>query len=214
MVRQTATTSTQMKIALIGITGNVGARVASELVRRGHQVTGIARNPKKAQPLAGLVLRQGDVLQGAEMSTLLSGHDAVIHSVKFRDTDAAKVILATKQSGVPRLLVVGGAGSLEVAPGVELVDSPGFPAIYKAEALAGRDFLQALRAEKQLDWTYLSPSAFFAPGERTGKFRVGRDQLLVGADGESKISMEDFAIALVNELEKPVHSRQRFTVGY
>jgi len=203
-----------MKIALIGVTGNVGTRLAAELLHRGHAVTGIARNPQKAKPSPNESLRQGDVKREVELAKLLSGHDAVIHSVMFQSTDPNKVTHATKQAGVPRLLVVGGAGSLEVAPGVQLVDTAEFPAIYKAEALAGRDFLNTLRAEQQLDWTFLSPSAFFVPGERSGKFRLGGDQLLVGVNGESKISMEDFAIALVDELEKPAHSWQRFTVGY
>jgi putative NADH-flavin reductase len=125
-----------------------------------------------------------------------------------------KVLGATKKAGVKRLLVVGGAGSLAVAPGVQLVDAPEFPDIYKAEALAGRDFLNVLRTENELDWTFLSPSALFVPGERTGKFRLGTNELLIGPNGESKISMEDFAMALVDELENPKHSRQRFTIGY
>jgi hypothetical protein len=125
-----------------------------------------------------------------------------------------RFITATKAAKVPRLLVVGGAGSLEVAPGLTLVNSPEFPAEYKPETLAGVKFLDFLREEKELDWTFLSPCLFFVPGERTGTFRLGKDQLLVGADGQSRISMEDFAIALVDELEKPKHSRERFTVGY
>jgi putative NADH-flavin reductase len=112
------------------------------------------------------------------------------------------------------LLVVGGAGSLEVESGGQLVDTPQFPAEYKPEASAGRDFLQVLRSEQELDWTFLSPSALFVPGERTGKFRLGEDQLLVDDSGESKISFEDYAIALIDELMTPQHSRQRFTVGY
>ena len=124
------------------------------------------------------------------------------------------MIGAVKWAGVKRLLVVGGAGSLEVAPGVQLVDTPDFPEAYKPEALAGRDFLNVLRDERELDWTFPSPSALFVPGERSGQFRLGTDGLLVGANGESKISMEDYPIALVDELENPRHSRQRFTVGY
>jgi putative NADH-flavin reductase len=203
-----------MKIALIGITGNVGTRLAAELIRRGHQVTGIARSPSKAAARPGLSLKEGDVKDEAKLTQLLRGHDVVIHSVKFESTDVNNVIGATKKAGVGRLLVVGGAGSLEVAPGLQLLDAPDFPAIYKAEAQAGREFLTALRGEKELDWTYVSPSAFFAPGERTGKFRIGKDQLLVSSSGESKISMEDFAIAFADEIEQPKHSRQRFTVGY
>jgi putative NADH-flavin reductase len=203
-----------MKIALLGATGNVGTRLAAELLRRGHQVTGIARNPGKIASHLGLSVEEGDVKDEAKLSQLLCGHDAVIHSVKFESTDVNKVLGATKKAGVRRLLVVGGAGSLELAPGLQLLDAPDFPAIYKAEARAGREFLTVLRHERELDWTYVSPSAFFAPGERTGKFRISQDQLLVSSSGESKISMEDFAIAFADEIEHPKHSRQRFTVGY
>ena len=203
-----------MKIAIIGITGNVGTRLAAELLRRGHQVTGIARNPRGMASQAGLLLKEGDIKNESALAILLAGHDVVVHSVKFETTDVHRVIGATKKARLKRLLVVGGAGSLEVAPGVQLVDTPEFPPVYKAEALAGRDFLTVLRGEKELEWTYVSPSAFFSPGERTGKFRIGQDQLLVSGSGESKISMEDFAIAFADEIEQPEHLRQRFTVGY
>jgi putative NADH-flavin reductase len=131
--------------------------------------------------------------------------------------DARKVIDAMHKSGVKRLLIVGGAGSLEVAPGKALVDQPNFPPQYKEESLAAREFLNALRAlppDQPIDWVYISPSALFTPGQRTGKFRIGGDQLLADAKGHSAISQEDFAIALVDELENKKHSRQRFTVGY
>jgi putative NADH-flavin reductase len=203
-----------MKIALLGVTGNAGSRLLAELLRRGHQVTGIARNPDKISSEPGLTLKRGDVNDEAQLSQLLVGHDAIIHSVMFRSSDPQKVLNAMKKAGVKRLLVVGGAGSLTVAPGVQLVDTPEFPDIYRAEALAGREFLNVLRAESEVDWTFLSPSALFLPGERTGKFRLGTDELLMASDGESRISMEDFAIALVDELENPKHSRQRFTIGY
>ena len=204
----------KMRIALIGATGNVGTRLISELRRRKHQVTGIARNPETLGRQDGVNPVAGDVQNANTLAAVLAGHDAAIHSVKFLSTDPAKVITATKAAKVPRLLVVGGAGSLEVAPGLTLVNSPDFPAEYKPETLAGVKFLDVLREEKELDWTFLSPSLFFVPGERTETFRLGKDQLLVGADGQSRISIEDFAIALVDELEKPKHSRQRFTVGY
>lgn len=144
----------------------------------------------------------------------LAGHDAVISASRFISSDPKALIAAIKQAGVKRLLVVGGAGSLEVAPGKILADAPDFPAAYKEEADAGRAFLDVLRVEPSLDWTFLSPSAEFGPGTRTGKFRLGGDQLLTDANGKSWISMEDFAIAMVDELERPTHSRQRFTVGY
>jgi putative NADH-flavin reductase len=203
-----------MKVALIGASGNVGSRILNELLNRGHEVTGIVRHPEKLRPHDNLIAKQGDVNDEAGLGTLLAGHDACISSVKFQSMEPRILIEAVKRAGVKRLLVVGGAGSLEVAPGVQLVDTPDFPAAYKPEALAGRDFLNALRDEREIDWTFLSPSALFVPGERTGKFRLGTNRLLVGANGESKISFEDYAIALVDELETPRHSRQRFTVGY
>jgi putative NADH-flavin reductase len=203
-----------MKIAVIGATGNAGSRIVTELLSRRHQVLGIARHPDKMQPRPGLTLTQGDVKDEAGLTKLLTGQEAAIHSVRFLDTDAQSAIGAAKKSGVKRFLVVGGAGSLEVAPGSALVDTPNFPPAYKPEASGGRDFLNTLKAERELDWTYLSPSVFFSPGERTGKFRLGKDQVLTGADGQSKISMEDYAIALADEIENPKHSRERFTVGY
>jgi len=135
-------------------------------------------------------------------------------AMRFQTSDPAALIAAVQSAGVKRLLVVGGAASLEVAPGKALLDTPDFPPAYRPEATAGLKFLKALRNEKTLDWTFLSPSAEFAPGERTGKFRLGDDRLLVDANGKSHISMEDFAIALVDELEHPKHIRRRFTVGY
>jgi putative NADH-flavin reductase len=203
-----------MKVALIGASGNVGTRILAELLNRGHEVTGVVRHPEKLSPQDGLNAKRGDVNDGAVLAELLAGHDAVISAVKFQSADPQSLIGAVKSASVKRLLVVGGAGSLEVSPGVQLVDTPDFPEAYKPEALAGRDFLNVLRGERELDWTFLSPSALFVPGERTGKFRLGTERLLVSASGESMISMEDYAIALVDELETPRHSRQRFTVGY
>ena len=203
-----------MKVALIGATGNVGSRVAAEALSRGHQVTGVTRHPEKQAAKPGLSAARGDTAEPDALAKVLAGHDAVVSSTRFQGSDHRSLIAAVKKSGVRRLLVVGGAGSLEVAPGLALIDTPEFPAAYKPEASAGRDFLAVLRAETELDWTFLSPSAILAPGARTGKFRVGGDRLLVGADGHSRVSMEDYAIALVDELEAPKHSRGRFTVGY
>ncbi|HEX7771692.1 MAG TPA: NAD(P)-dependent oxidoreductase [Pyrinomonadaceae bacterium] len=202
-----------MKVALIGASGNVGSRILAELLGRGHEVTGIVRHPEKLPAHEGLTAKRGDVNDESGLAQILAGHDAVISSVKFRSMDRRSLIEALNRAGVKRLIVVGGAGSLEVAPNMQLVDTPDFPDGYKPEALAGRDFLNVLRGERELDWTFLSPSALFVPGKRTGKFRLGTDRLLVGANGESKISFEDYAIALVDELETARHSRQRFTVG-
>jgi putative NADH-flavin reductase len=202
-----------MKIALIGATGNAGSRILAELSRRGHSVTAIARHPQKVAVLPGVTPVKADVDDAAGLAAAIKGHDAVISSVHFTASDPHKLIAAVREARVPRYLVVGGASSLEVAPGVKLIDTPEFPAIYKAEASAGNVFLDLLRRQSDLDWTYLSPSAVFAPGERTGKFRLGRDQLLTNDQG-SHISFEDYAIALVDEIEKPAYSRQRFTVGY
>jgi putative NADH-flavin reductase len=203
-----------MKIAVIGASGNAGSRISAELARRGHSVTAIARNPEKIAAQANVTPTKGDVMDQAGLARLLAGHDAAISSVHFLASDPAKLIGAAKESKVGRYLVVGGAGSLEVAPGVRLVTTPGFPVAYKAEAEKGAAFLDLLRAETELNWTFLSPSALFTAGERTGKFRLGNDQLLTSADGKSSISFEDFAVALADEIERPAHIRQRFTVGY
>ena len=202
-----------MKVALIGASGMIGSRLLGELVRRGHDVTAIVRRPEKVPALPKVTAKKGDVFDGQGLAELLKGHDAAISSVHFAQSDPKKLVAAVKASGVPRYLVVGGAGSLEVAPGMKLIETPQFPAQYKAEAQAGGDFLDLLRKETALDWTFLSPSAIIAPGERTGKFRLGGDQLLTHDKG-SNISAEDYAIAMVDELEKHAHSRKRFTVGY
>ena len=206
-----------MRVALIGASGSVGSRIMNELVRRGHRVTAIARHPEKLKTTQQVTPRRGDVNDPGGLAKAIAADDLVVVSVKFKDMDPRKVIDAVQKSGLKRLLIVGGAGSLEVAPGKALVDQPNFPPQYKEESLAGRDFLNALRAlppDQPVEWVYISPSALFAPGQRTGKFRIGGDQLLADAKGHSAISQEDFAIALVDELENKKHSRKRFTVGY
>ena len=202
-----------MKIALIGATGHAGSEILKELVARGHAVTAIVRNPDRVPVLPHVTARQGDAGDVAGLSALLAGHDAVISAVLFTTSEPAKLIEAGRRSGVPRYLVVGGAGSLEVAPGLRLIDAPGFPDEYRPEATGGIAFLDLLRGETVLDWTFLSPSLMFIPGPRTGSFRLGGDQLLSTPEGSS-ISFADYAIAMVDELERPAHSRARFTVGY
>ena len=203
-----------MKIAIAGASGQAGSRLTAELGRRGHAVTAIARNPEKIAALPNVTAKKGDVNEQTGLAALWAGHDVAVSSVHFLASDPLKLIGAAKASGVGRYLVVGGAGSLEVAPGVKLVTTPGFPAQYKAEAEAGGAFLDLLRQEKDLNWTFISPSALFIEGERTGKFRLGTDQLLADANGKSWISFADYAIALADEIERPAHQRQRFTVGY
>src|SRR5258707_6472689 len=163
-----------MKIAVVGASGNAGSRIVTELARRGHAVTAIARNPERITPEPNVTAKRGDAGDRSALAQLLAGHDAAISSIHFLASDPIKLIGAAKDSEVGRYLVVGGAGSLEVAPGVRLVTTPNFPAAYKAEKGAG--FLDLLRQEKELNWTFLSPSALFTAGMRTGKFRLGTDQ--------------------------------------
>ena len=203
-----------MRIAVIGASGNAGSRITAELARRGHAVTAIARNPEKIAELPNVTAKKGDADDRAALAKLLAGQDAAISSIHFLASDPEKLIGAAKDSHVGRYLVVGGAGSLEVAPGVLLVTTPTFPPQYKAEAEKGAAFLDRLSQEKDLNWTFLSPSALFIAGERTAKFRLGTDQLLTDGSGKSWISFEDFAVALADEIERPAHIRKRFTVGY
>ena len=212
-----------MNIALIGASGFIGSALLAEALARGHSVTAIVTKPEKLTPSPQLRALACDVQDSAALSATLRGNDAVISAFSGHaqaDTEdyylrgMRSIIAAANQAKVPRLLVVGGAGSLEVAPGLQLLDTPEFPAMYKPTAEGARKALELLRGEKALDWTMLSPSAVIAPGERTGKFRLGGDQLLTGADGASKISVQDYAVAMVDELEKPAHSRRRFTAGY
>jgi uncharacterized protein len=202
------------KIAIVGATGKIGSRLTDEALRRGHSVTAIARKATALPAREGVTTKDADINEPATLAAAISGSDVAVVSVTFRSMKAQTVLDAVKRAGVPRLLVVGGAGSLEIKPGVALIDTPEFPDAYKPEAGAGRDFLNILKKEPAVNWTFVSPSAFIAPGERTGKFRVGKDALLVAADGKSSISIEDYAIGFLDEIEHPAHPRQRFTLGY
>jgi putative NADH-flavin reductase len=203
-----------VKVALLGASGRIGSQILAELVSRGHHVTAIARHADKIEAKPGVTPASGDLSDTPRLSRTLHGHEAIISSVRFKSFRPPEMLDAVKASGVKRLLMVGGAGSLEVKPGVALIDTPEFPAASKEEGSAGASMLKSLRWENNIDWTFLSPSAVIAPGERTGKFRLGGDQLLVGEDGKSRISIPDFAIAMVDELEQHKHVRKRFTVGY
>lgn len=203
-----------MKIALIGATGNAGQRILKEAGDRGHEVIAIARNVEAVPQSAGVTPRQADLTDSGAIAEALSGADVAVLSVRFQGLDFDQALDAVKQSGVPRLLVVGGAASLRNEQGQVLLDAPDFPDFIKPEATPARAALDRLKQEQELDWTFLSPSMFFGPGERTGSFRLDKDNLLTDTQGKSHISYEDYAIALVDEIEQPKHSRQRFTVGY
>jgi putative NADH-flavin reductase len=203
-----------MKIAIVGATGKAGSRIVSEALERGHSVVGIVRTPGTVPAREHLVAAYADANDPAALAPLLVGSDVVVSALRFVGSDPRSLIEAVKRAGVRRYLVVGGAGGLEVAPGKMLRDQPGFPAAALPESGAGVAFFDVLREERDLDWVFVAPSAMFAPGERTGVFRVGEERLLTDADGKSWISMEDYAIALVDEIEQPAHHRVRFTVGY
>ena len=212
-----------MKIALIGATGFIGSAILKETLGRGHEVSALVSHPEKLAAANHLTALGTDVLDSAKLAEQLKGHDAVISAFSGHaqsDVHAyymqgiRSIIDATRRAGVPRLLVVGGAGSLEVAPGLLVIDTPEFPAQWRGTAQGALDALNLLKQDDTLNWTMLSPSAMIAPGQRTGKFRLGTDQLLVNDKGESTISVEDYAVAMIDELEKPAHARTRFTVGY
>ena len=213
-----------MNIALIGATGFIGSAVLTELLARGHQVTALARNPGKLTPQASLQVVKADVLDAAQVAQAVAGHDAVvsaynpgwsepaIHDLFLQGSQA--ILDGVKQAGVKRLLLVGGAGSLYVAPGLQLVDTPEFPAEYKQGALAARELLNRMASENTLDWSFISPPVMLAPGERTGQYRLGADELLPGPGGApAGMSVADLAVAIVDEIEQPRHLQRRFTVA-
>ena len=210
-----------MKVALYGATGKSGSRILKELVSRGHQVIAIVRNPAKLpQPGSDVVIKQDDLSDPKKIAAAVNGADAVISAYAPPQDDVDAIVAVTQRqvealnhgSNV-RLIVVGGAGGLNVAPGVTLIDSGYLPEPFLPIAKAHTKALNVLRAST-IDWTYLAPAAYFEPGTRTGKFRLGTDELIANEQQESRISMEDYAIALVDELEKPKHRRQRFSIGY
>ena len=202
------------KIAIIGATGRAGSQLLEEARRRGHEVVAIARDPSTLQGREGVTVKALDAKDSTALQAAVSGCDAVLSAAHFSTIEPHAIIEPVKRAGVKRLLVVGGAGSLLLPSGHRVIDSPDFPEAYKAEATAGVRFLETLRQEPSLDWTFLSPSAEFVEGERTGHYQLGKDHLLISADGKSWITFADYAIAMIDELEKPAHSRARFTVGY
>ena len=212
-----------MKIAVFGASGRIGSRIVDEALNRGHDVTAVARHPEDYTKIhTHLKVAKGDIFVTQDVESCAFDHDAVVCA--YSNTRGSQpstiseitvpLINGLKQAYVKRVIIVGGAGSLEVAPGAQLVDSPQFPLEYKAVALAARDALKIYQKEDELEWTYFSPAAEIAPGDRTGFFRTGTNQLISDANGRSFISMEDYAVALVDEIEHPQHIRGQMTVGY
>lgn len=209
-----------MKIVIFGASGMIGQRLLSEAISRGHEVTAVARDPAKIRPNGkNFTVKSGDVLDAKQISSLIEGNQVVVNAtspgsnVDLVVKAAQSFVNSLNDKANVRLLVVGGAGSLEIEPGVQLVDSPSFPSQYKGIGLAHRDALKVYKSSK-INWTYLSPPLFIQPGERSGYYRVEGDKLLKNEKGESKISAEDYAVAMLDEIEKPKHERSRFTVGY
>ena len=216
-----------MKIAVIGATGFVGSTILKEALDRGHEVTAIARHTENIKPQNNLKVVKSDVMDSDDLAKILKGNDVVVsaYNAGWNNPDLYNEFLkgsksiqqAVKKSGVKRLIVLGGAGSLFVAPGVQLVDTPQFPAEWKPGALSAKDYLNELKKEDQLDWTFLSPAIEMNPGkphERRGTYRTGLDNPVFDANNQSTISVEDLAVAIVDEAENPKHIRARFTVAY
>ena len=216
-----------MKIVVFGATGNVGQRVTAEALRRGHEVVGVVRDPDAVEsPDKRVRLIKGDATKADDVARIARGADAVVSAISPRPNarglpapslpaNSRALINGLRDAGVKRILYVGGASSLEVAPGKALADMPDFPAIYREEAREGREALAIWRNEaKGLEWTYLSPAAEIASGNRTGNYRTTGDKLLVDDKGKSFITFEDYAVAVLDELERPQHVARRFGVAY
>lgn len=213
-------------VVLIGATGFVGSAILNELTARGHQVTAIVRDAKKLPPSSAVTVVEGDVENVSAIADIAKGKDAVISAYNpgwmnpdikvLIETNYPKILEAAKQSGTPRLLIVGGAGTLFVKPGLRVVDSGAIPAeIMDGVRPLGDFYLNTLTNETGIDWVFFSPAGTFdEKGEKTGKYRLGKDDLIVDENGNSHISVQDYAAAMVDELEKPAHHQTRFTIGY
>ena len=212
-----------MHVVLFGASGTIGQRIAREARARGHQVTAVVRHPADVEGVEGVSVVQGDVTDPTGVARVVRGADAVVSAVSPRGGQpfsmlsraAHALIEGMKQAGLKRLVVVGGAGSLQAPEGGRVMDRPSFPTAWKPFAEAHAEALEVYRREGAgLDWTYISPADLIQPGERTGHYRAGGETLVVDAEGHSHISTEDYAVALVDELEHPAHVGRRFTVGY
>jgi putative NADH-flavin reductase len=209
-----------MNVVVYGATGNSGSEIVKELLARGHKVTGVARNIEKFKSQSAVTAKTDDLSNVDSVAAIIKGADVVVSAYQPPADNTDKLvdvtrlqIEAVKKAGGPRLVVVGGAGQLEVAPGVTLIKSGHLPEAYMPIAVSHEKAAEVLKAS-DINWTYLAPAAFFVPGERTGKFRLGTKELVTDTKGESKISFADYAIALVDEIEKPKHERALFSVGY
>jgi len=216
-----------MKVVLYGATGMIGSRILKELLARGHKVTAVVRDPAKLQPQPNLTIERGDMLDADGIAKLAWGAEVIVSSygppsgpngpdpAKANQlVDAVRALVnGARRAGSPRIIMVGGAGSLEISPGLQIVDAPTFPEPYKPIALAHRNAFYELR-KCDLNWTYFSPAMMIQPGQRTGKFRLGKDSLISDEKSNSSISAEDYAVALVDEVEQGRHTKQRFTIGY
>jgi uncharacterized protein len=219
-----------MKIVVVGATGYVGKHLVQEALARGHQVTALSRHADALPPQAGLRPVNHDLLQDARATgAQLAGHEVILYAYNpQRGSTAADIyeqhvrghqamLAAMAHSDCKRLLCVGGAASLKLASGVEFIDSPEFPPQFEANkpSIRGtRQLYYLLKEHPELDWVFLSPSAILVEGQRTGHYRKGTDYLLFNQDGVSTISLQDYAVAMLDEAEKPAHHRQRFTVGH
>jgi hypothetical protein len=203
-----------MRIAVVGASGTAGRCLVEEAQRRGHEVTAVVRSPGSYKPLADEKAVFGNVQDLESLSAVLAGHDVVISAVTFQAIDPDKLIGAVRRSGVKRFVSIGGAGSLWAKPGTLFIDSPDFPADVIPESRAGIALLNALLVTHDLEWTMTTPPAVLELGQRTGAFRLGKDDMLYDDDGKSRISYQDLAVAMLNEIDEPQHVRQRYTVGY
>jgi uncharacterized protein len=211
-------------IVLFGSTGMIGQRILAEALSRGHNITAMLRETSRTgEHRANLSYRTGDIFNPGDIAAAAVDHDVVVSAYGPGTGDASLIVKAAHSliEGLTRvepirLIAVSGAGSLEVKPGVQLVDTPDFPAAWKPVALAHREAIEVFRKAgfAEFDWTAASPSAVIEPGARTGHYRTATDQLIVDAQGKSRISAEDFAVALVDEIENPKFIEKRFTAGY
>jgi putative NADH-flavin reductase len=207
-----------MKITLIGATGYVGSKLLPEALERGHDVTAVVRDPSKLPTHARLQGIGGNATDADALASIVAGHDLVISAfnpgLDPDGTGTRTLVSGVKRAGIGRFLAVGGAGTLKLPSGERVVDQPDFPAAWKDGALRTAAFLNQLLEERDLDWVFVSPATMLIPGERTGHYRLGKDHLLMDDKGESRISLQDFAVAMLDEAETPRHHRERFTVAY